>query len=139
MQVFPEGLAEDFLRVARQLRRETSARMPLGLNLHEARALRVIGEAGPLRASELAERLGIAARSATDSVAGLVAGGFVERRPDPADGRAWLLALTDAGHAALDQVARARAAAAARLFGRLSPTEGEQLAALLARLADPSP
>jgi DNA-binding MarR family transcriptional regulator len=139
MQVFPEVLAEDFLRVARQLRRQTSARMPLGLNLHEARALRVVGEEGPLRPSELAERLGIAARSATDSVAGLVAGGFVERRPDPADGRASLLGLTAAGTEALAQVARARTAAAAELFGRLSAAEREALAALLTRLAEPSP
>ncbi len=84
MEIFPEALAESFLRVARRLRRETSLRTaPLGLNLHQSRALRVIGDAGPLRPSEVAERLGIVARSATDAVAGLVTSGFVERTHRP--------------------------------------------------------
>ena len=48
----PEALAEAFLRVSRRLRRETQRRIaPLGLNLHQSRALRVIGDAGPLRPS----------------------------------------------------------------------------------------
>lgn len=140
MEVFPEVLAERFLRVARGLRRETQSRIaPLGLNLHQSRALRVIGEAGPLRPSEVAGRLGIAARSATDSVAGLVAAGFVERRTDPADGRAHLLALSPAGVAALAEVTRARTEVGAEVFGRLAPAERATLAVLLARLEGPAP
>ena len=46
MEIFPEALAESFLRVARKLRRETGLlTAPLGLNLHQSRALRVIGDA----------------------------------------------------------------------------------------------
>lgn len=135
MEIFPDALAERFLRVARGLRRETHRRIaPLGLNLHQARALRVIGEAGPLRPSDLAGHLGIAARSATDSVAGLVTSGFVRRHTDPADGRAHLLALSPAGVAALAEVTSARKAVGAEVFGRLAPAERESLAALLAGL-----
>lgn len=140
MEVFPEVLAEDLLRIARLIRRETQQRIaPLGLNPHQARALRVIGDAGPLRPSEVAERLGIVARSATDSVSGLVAAGYVERRTDPADGRAHLLALSASGRDALAQVSRARTEVATELFGRLDPSSRATLAALLRALGPDAP
>jgi DNA-binding MarR family transcriptional regulator len=142
MEIFPDALAEAFLRVSRRLRRETQQRIaPLGLNLHQSRALRVIAEAGPLRPSALAGRLGIVARSATDAVAGLLSAGFVLRRTDPADGRAQLLVISPAGCAALEEVSRIRAEVGAALFGRLTPPEREALASILARLdaADETP
>jgi len=139
MEIFPEAIAESFLRVARKLRRETSLRTaPLGLNLHQSRALRVIGDAGPLRPSEVAERLGIVARSATDAVSGLVSSGFVERRTDPADGRAQLLALSESGRTALAEVDRIRAEVGRDFFGRLPEGDRAALAALLARLDRPA-
>ena len=139
MEIFPEALAESFLRVARRLRRETSLRTaPLGLNLHQSRALRVIGDAGPLRPSEVAERLGIVARSATDAVAGLVTSGFVERTTDPADGRALLLTLSPSGRAALAEVERIRAEVGRAFFGRLSETDRAALATVLDRLDGPA-
>ncbi|HEY3338934.1 MAG TPA: MarR family transcriptional regulator [Propionicimonas sp.] len=139
MEIFPEALAENFLRVARRLRRETSSRTaPLGLNLHQSRALRVIGDAGPLRPSEVAEHLGIVARSATDAVAGLVTAGFVERTTDPADGRALLLALSPSGRAALEEVERIRAEVGRDFFGRLPETDRAALAAVLERLDGPT-
>ena len=139
MEIFPEALAESFLRVARRLRRETSLRTaPLGLNLHQSRALRVIGDAGPLRPSEVAGHLGIVARSATDAVAGLVTSGFVERTTDPADGRAQLLALSPAGRAALAKVEQIRAEVGRDFFGRLPEAERVALAAVLDRLDGPA-
>lgn len=135
MEIFPEALAESFLRVARRLRRETGLRTaPLGLNPHQSRALRVIGDAGPLRPSDLAARLGIMARSATDSVSGLVSAGLVERRTDPADGRAQLLALSASGVAALAEVTRIRAEVGRAFFGRLPEADRAKLAGLLDRL-----
>jgi DNA-binding MarR family transcriptional regulator len=139
MEIFPEALAESFLRVARRLRRETGLRTgPLGLNLHQSRALRVIGDAGPLRPSEVAERLGIVARSATDAVSGLVTSGFVERTTDPADGRAQLLALSPTGRAALVKVEQIRAEVGRDFFGRLPEAERVALATVLDRLDGPA-
>lgn len=139
MQIFPEALAESWLRVARRIRRETGLRTaPLGLNPHQARALRVIGNDGPLRPSEVAERLGIVARSATDAVSGLVTAGFVERRIDPADGRAQLLALSPTGQAALARADEIRAAVARELFGALPEADRAALAALMERLDRPT-
>lgn len=139
MQIFPEALGEAFLRVARLLRRETQRRIaPLGLNPHQSRALRVIGDAGPLRPSELAGRLGIVARSATDAAAGLIAAGLVERRRDPHDRRAHQLVLSDAGRETLAQVSALRAEVAAEFFGRLDAADRERLARTLAVLAEPN-
>ncbi|MGC3995956.1 MAG: MarR family transcriptional regulator [Propionicimonas sp.] len=140
MEVFPEALAESFLRVSRRLRGETQRRIaPLGVNLHQSRALRTIAEQGPLRPSELAGQLGITPRSATDSVAPLLASGLVQRRTDPGDGRAYLLAIAPAGEEALAGIGRARAEVGAELFGRLSPGEREALATLLDRLGEERP
>lgn len=139
MEIFPEALAEDLLRVARLIRRETQRRIaPLGLSPHQARALRVIGDAGPLRPSEVADRLGIVARSATDSISGLVAAGYVERRADPADGRAHLLALSASGRDALAEVSRARTEVATELFGRLDASRRAALSDLLGALTEPA-
>jgi DNA-binding MarR family transcriptional regulator len=139
MEIFPEALAESFLRTARRLRQATALRTaPLGLNPHQSRALRVIGDAGPLRPSELAGRLGIVARSATDSVAGLVAAGLVERRTDPADGRAQLLGLTPSGEAVLAAVTRIRAEVGRDFFARLPERDREALAGILDRLDGPA-
>ncbi|HOC12894.1 MAG TPA: MarR family transcriptional regulator [Propionicimonas sp.] len=136
MDSFPDALAEELLRVARRLRRDTQQRVaPLGLNPHQARALRVIGQAAPLRPSAVAEELHIAARSATDSIAGLATSGLVDRRPDPADGRAHLLVLTPAGEAVLAEVTTIRSEVAAEVFGRLTEAEQASLASLLQQLA----
>jgi len=139
MEIFPEALAESWMRVARRIRRETGLRTaPLGINPHQARALRVIGDAGPVRPSEVAERLGIMARSATDSVSGLVTAGLVERRTDPADGRAQLLALSASGWSALAEADRIRAEVARDVFGTLPEADRVALAVVLDRLDSPT-
>lgn len=132
---FLPDLNESFLRVARQLRRETQRRIaPLGLNPHQSLALRMIQEAEPVRPSELAQRLGVAPRSVTDSTNALVEAGFLYRQQDPSDRRAQLLALTPSGRAAVSQVLQVRGEVAATHFGRLDQTQQAQLAALLERL-----
>jgi DNA-binding MarR family transcriptional regulator len=53
------------------------------------------------RVADLARRAGVAKQSMAQAVAGLEARGFVRRQPDPADGRAKLVVLTDEGWEAL--------------------------------------
>src|SRR3954449_2314398 len=57
---------------------------------------------GDLRCSALAARTGVDVSVASRQVAVLERSGYVERRPDPVDGRASLLRVTPAGLAALD-------------------------------------
>ena len=52
---------------------------------------------GPVRASELAEKVQADPSTVSRQVASLVKAGYVERRADPVDGRASLLVLTDRG------------------------------------------
>ncbi len=67
-----------------------------------------VGRCGPLRQSALAELSHIDSSTISRHVADLVAQGLVVRQPDPADGRASLLALTSDGSAALASMRRER-------------------------------
>lgn len=67
-----------------------------------------VDRCGPLRQSALAELAHTDPSTTSRHVADLVAEGLVERIPDPADGRASLLALTPGGAAALDQMRSSR-------------------------------
>jgi DNA-binding MarR family transcriptional regulator len=133
-----DALAEQFLAVSRRVRRETMSRIrPLGLNPHQSRALKVIGDHGPLRPSELAEHLGIAARSASEAIAALTEAGWIERRADPADGRAYRVWLTPSGHKLLASVRSIRASVGREVFGVLDPDSRIALQAILQHLRTP--
>jgi len=99
----------------------------------------VLLRGGPLRLSDLAERLRIVPRSTTEVVDALEAAGLAERRPDPADRRATLVALTARGTEVAEAARTARAAGAARFFATLSPADRADLARILTTLgaADP--
>jgi DNA-binding MarR family transcriptional regulator len=131
-------LAEGVTRLSWRLRRATELRLaPLGITHAQARLLRTIDNADqPPRMSELAAGLGIVPRSATGTVVALEAAGFVVRRPDDDDRRSVLVLLTDDGRAALAGIDRARAEAAAEVFGALDPHEQRSLVGLLDRLED---
>lgn len=57
----------------------------------------VVAERGPLRSSEVIRLLDLDKAMVSRQVARLETTGLVAREPDPADGRAQLLRLTDAG------------------------------------------
>lgn len=62
----------------------------------------------PVRLVELAEEFGLDKSTMSRQVSGLLALGLLRRRPDPQDGRAFLLELSDVGRRRLDEVGRAR-------------------------------
>ena len=112
---------------------------PWDLSPHHARALRVVGGREGMRLSELAEALHIAPRSATEVADALQARGLVERAADPADRRAVVLRVTDAGARVQRQVDEAREADSRALFDRLSEADRVELARLLQALTDEPP
>lgn len=135
-----ETLADLFWAVAGRLRhrtRETVA--PFGVTPGQARALGILGREGPLRLSELSERLRIAPRSGTEVVDGLETLGLVARAPDPADRRATLVSLTPSGDRLATVLREARRTEAAALFGVLPPGDREALARILATLRSDPP
>ncbi|WP_214369280.1 MarR family winged helix-turn-helix transcriptional regulator [Pseudonocardia sp. H11422] len=88
---------------------------------------------GPQRASELAEAVCADPSTVSRRVATLVKAGLVERRADPGDGRASLLAATAEGARALEHSRRRRAEKIASAMADWPAVERRRLADLLGR------
>jgi len=130
-----EPLVDTFWALSRRLRAlAQEALAEWDVTPSQARALAVLQRGGPQRLGELAERLRIAPRSATEVVDALAERGLVERRPDPADRRATLVALTAHGEEVSAAIRSARKTGASSLFARLPPPDREELARLLTNL-----
>ncbi|MGC5615907.1 MarR family winged helix-turn-helix transcriptional regulator [Georgenia sp. Z1491] len=129
---------ELIVRAARQVRRRWMEALESdGPSPHEFRALRAaVAADGGARLADIAERLRIAPRSATEVVDSLEAKGLVRRTPSPTDRRAILVEPTGSGRALAEEVAAARAAHGAALLAPLDEDEAAQLHALLARVVD---
>jgi len=126
-----------FWRVAGALRRTWRTTLgPFDITPGHSRALGVLMHHGVMRLSELSDHLHIAPRSTTEVVDALEERGLVERRPDPTDRRATLVALTDAGTATGTTIQAARRAEADRFFGGLTPSEQATLTTILRKLRD---
>jgi DNA-binding MarR family transcriptional regulator len=109
-----------------------------GLTPSRLSALSVIVFGGPRSLGELAAAEGVAGPTMTRIVDGLVAGGLAERRQDPRDGRAVLIAATPAGESLMRAAAGRRISAIASAIAELPVAERRRLAAsagLLDRLA----
>ncbi|MEV4657186.1 MarR family winged helix-turn-helix transcriptional regulator [Micromonospora sp. NPDC049301] len=130
-----ESLAETFWAVAGRLRRQARESLaPWDVTPSQSRALGVLARHGELRPGAIAEHLRIAPRSATEVIDDLQARGLVERRPDPADRRATLVALTEEGNRVSAAIRAARRAEADRFFGHLDDADRDQLARILRTL-----
>jgi DNA-binding MarR family transcriptional regulator len=123
-------------RLLRRLRRAgpTSAVHPTQLIV-----LALLTQYGPLRIGELARRVPCSQPTATTAAAGLLTSGFVEREPDPTDGRATRVAVTPAGRAILQSFTHSEAEVLAGLLETI-PEEQARLvlaaAPVLSTLAD---
>ena len=91
--------------------------------------------AGPLRITDLAAAVHSDPSTVSRQVATLVGMGLLERRADPDDGRATLLAVTDAGTALLGRARQRRDERIAAITEPWEPAEREQFADLLDRFA----
>jgi DNA-binding MarR family transcriptional regulator len=127
-----ESLAEAFRGVARQLRHQTQrALAPWDVTPAQARALGTLTRHGPMRLGALSEFLRVAPRSATEVVDALEDSRLVERRPDPDDRRATLVAPTGRGAEVAGAIRAARAAEAEGFFARLDEADRTSLARIL--------
>jgi DNA-binding MarR family transcriptional regulator len=94
------------------------------------RVLSALGD-GARRTGVLARDLGLTSHAVTKLVDALVSDGLLERRPDPTDRRASLVALTDRGREACDRLQPDHAAAAASAFEVLTDGERDMLVTLI--------
>jgi DNA-binding MarR family transcriptional regulator len=95
--------------------------------------LRVSRDA-PMRLSDLAEQVELDLSTVSRQMRDLVGCGLIKKVPDPNDGRASLLSLSERGWAVLASVSEARQRALARAIVGWSDDERNQLAAGLLRL-----
>jgi DNA-binding MarR family transcriptional regulator len=132
----PVQLADLLHGLTKRLRRAQAEQLaPLGLTPAQERALRTLARGdGPLRMTELADRLGIVPRSLTTVIDALEEAGLVRREIDPSNRRAILLHLTERGAAVRDDMRQARRQAAEALFAPLSEDDRKTLAGLLLAL-----
>lgn len=132
----PERLALVVGRLNRRLQAATG-----GLSHGLLSALAVVTKNGPLRLSDLAALEQVSAPSMTRMIAELESRGFVVRQPDPEDGRAVLVEVSDAGAAAIQDARATRAHVIEELLAQLPPADHATISAALPaleRLTEPS-
>lgn len=98
--------------------------------------LYVLADSGPLRVSALAERLGTDPSTTSRQTAELVRRDLLRRLPDPDDGRASLLAVTDAGHDVVATMKQRRHEHLATAVAGFDEDELSRFTALLSRFVD---
>jgi DNA-binding MarR family transcriptional regulator len=140
------GIGEDraFLALERELavflRRARASSGELAREVHpdlESAAyglLMRLEDAGQQRATDLAAYIGIGKATMSRQLRALEGLGLVVRAPDPADGRAFLVRLTDEGRARFRRVRGARRARYAHRLASWERSEVAELARLLHRL-----
>lgn len=123
-----QAIAAGFDRLNEALRRMTPR---AEMSLTAASTLRRLELSGPHRLCELHAPEGVSQPAMTQLVTRLEKEGLAERGSDPADGRAVVVSITDAGR---DAVARRREGRARTLSGLLQHLSSEDRAAILAVL-----
>jgi MarR family transcriptional regulator for hemolysin len=109
---------------------------PLGLNHTEGRLLSMLeGEGGAATQDSLSRRLTVDRSNAGRAFKRLEAAGYVERRRDDADARAYLVGITPKGREAAAEVDRLRGEIARTFFEELSEADAARAIALLTAAA----
>ncbi|MFI6338000.1 MarR family winged helix-turn-helix transcriptional regulator [Streptomyces sp. NPDC050535] len=119
-----DGISESAARAARDLRvafsrlrrriREVSE--ATDLTSSQVSALTLVSKSGAATASALAAAEGVRPQSMAATLAALDEQGFVQRDPDPGDGRRQLVTLTDAGRERVEGTRQARSEWLAQAF-----------------------
>ncbi len=102
-----------------------------GLSMARTKVLSQLAENGSMNQTSIATRLGLAARSVTETVDSLERDGLAERQSDPRDRRAWIVSITPSGCTALAGAMEAKAKAMNQIFEVLDARQRADFAALL--------
>ena len=135
------SLDDELTRLVRRLRhpgvrRRLTAGVPDPLERAQHIVLHRISLLEPVRLSDLAAELDVDLSTVSRQVGRLLDDGYVDRRPDPADRRAWQLTTTSPGRSAIAAMRAARQHALAEVVADWAPAEVQSLVDGLARLAD---
>jgi DNA-binding MarR family transcriptional regulator len=108
----------------------------VGATRYHYAALAALEEFGPISQAELGRRCHIDRSDMVAALNDLTAGGFVERRQDPADRRQNLVTLTESGKRRLEHIGGVLDGIQDDLLGPLSAKERDALATALRRVLD---
>jgi DNA-binding MarR family transcriptional regulator len=128
-----EAVDRLFLAIA-QLSRKLRREAPTGLTQGSITALASVDREGPLRLGDLAAIEGVRAPTMSRIVDNLVEERYVERIPDPADGRACLVRVTEDGQAVLRGARASRSKVLAVRVAKLAPEQRRRLFEAIAAL-----
>ncbi|WP_431683199.1 MarR family winged helix-turn-helix transcriptional regulator [Kitasatospora sp. KL5] len=129
------------------LRRSTRARLYTRLTegLGEAvdeltyPVLSGLARTGPASAADLGREIGLDRTTVTRRADRLERAGLLQRQPDPADGRATLLALTDGGHTVISATRQRLASGIEDSLATWPQADAQAFARLLRRFVDEGP
>jgi DNA-binding MarR family transcriptional regulator len=133
-----DGALLSVARVMNQVRVHTKLRAEAGVDIDRAGAAvlyKLLMESESLRLCDLAERLGIDSPAVTRKVQQLEHLGLVVRSPDPVDGRASRLVLTDRGRLSIENLLQARRQWLEELLADWPPEDRREFARLLQHFA----
>ena len=143
-EVTPSGADQEFLSLERELtvllRRARASQGEMAREVHPGLESSAYGllirldELGGQRATELAAYIGVGKATMSRQLRALEELGLVAREPDPADGRAWLVTLTDVGRGRVGKVREARRARYVNQLAHWDRREVAELARLLHEL-----
>ncbi|MFF4104127.1 MarR family winged helix-turn-helix transcriptional regulator [Streptomyces sp. NPDC001903] len=122
-----------------QLHRRITEGMGEGVDELTYPVLSTLARTGPRSAADLAPDVGVDRSGVTRRASRLEAAGLIRREPDPTDGRAHLLVLTERGRAAVEEL---RSRLASHITASLSswpPGEAERFAHDLRRFMTEGP
>ena len=123
------------MATARLVRTAFDARLgPLDLNLTQASLLGYIAEFGATTQTQLADRLAIGRAAIGSVIDQLESRGLVDRTPNPADRRVWLVAITADGAEMASQISEVDALLRAELRRGIGREERQALAWVMSRL-----
>lgn len=98
------------------------------VTLPQFRVLVLLSSQGPLRTGVLADRLGVNASTFSRSLDRMVAGGWVQRVPNPDSRREVIIDLTDDGRRLATTVTERRRREYRAVLSRLSPADQDAIA-----------
>jgi DNA-binding MarR family transcriptional regulator len=133
------AVADTFLELMRSFTRARAKLLAAAAHDVEWSAqvvLKHLDAGGPMRSSELAERIDSDPSTVSRQVAALVKDGLIERRADPEDGRACLLVPTAKGQIVLSEHNAIRLQHFTGMLGDWSDGDLRTFAAMLQRFTD---
>ncbi len=107
-----------------------------GMSYARGRVVAALHALGPVKMRELSQAVGVTPRTITGLVDALEADGWVERRPDPGDRRATIVALTVAAGSAFARLLQAYRGLARDLVGEIPAADLERALGVIELIAD---